>query len=226
MAVDNLQVVRGEFSMEDPWAVPRACEVLRLRRSTDGGAPRLATTVAAYFDDEFLNVIFSAADDHVVATFSGHDEPLYNEDVVEVFLAPERRNDYFEIEVNPIGAVFDAQIHSPEESRATMDADVAWNCEGLVVAIRKSPEATGSMVVDTVMRIPFRALDRPTPVADEAWYANFFRIDRHPQEGDEYTAWRPTMRNPPDFHVPGAFARLIFSEGKKDAKAFHDREFS
>jgi hypothetical protein len=210
MALDNLHVARGEFSMEDPWAIPPACEIVRLRRATDGDAPRLSTALSAYYDHDYLSVVFSGADDLVVSTLLGHDEPLYNEDVVEVFLAPNGRAEYFEIEVSPAGAAFDARIESPDGSRATMKSDVAWNCDGLVTAVRKLHEAGGAMTVDTVIRIPFRALDRSAPAAGESWYANFFRIDRHPAEGDEYSAWRPTLRQPPDFHVPSAFGRLSF----------------
>ena len=41
--------------MEDPWAIPPACTAIRLRRATDGAAPRLSTTVSAYYDDEHLS---------------------------------------------------------------------------------------------------------------------------------------------------------------------------
>ena len=209
MPGDILVVVRSEFSMEDPWAMPRSCEPVRLRRATDGKAPRLATTVAAYYDDQFLTILFSAADDHIVATHFGHDEPLYEEDVVEAFLAPRNRRQYFEIEVNPLGTTFDARVDSPDGIRATMIV-AAWECEGLVVAIRKMISARNVMTVDTVMRVPFASVGSSVPGNGDSWLANFFRVDRHPREGDEYTAWRPTMKNPPDFHVAEAFGRLIF----------------
>lgn len=210
MSFDNLPVVRGEFSMEDPWTLPPSCHVIRLRRSTDGGAPRLSTTLSAYYGQEYLNIVFSCADDLVVATLIGHDQPLYNEDVVEVFLGPDGLTDYFEIEVSPIGSTFDARIHSPDGSRETMTSYVAWDCEGLIIAVRKVVEAGGAMTIDTAMRIPFRSLDRATPAPGQSWWGNFFRIDRHPTEGDEYSAWRPTLLEPADFHVPKAFGRLRF----------------
>jgi hypothetical protein len=57
-------------------------------------------------------------------------------------------------------------------------------------------------------------LGRPTPVAGETWRANFFRIDRHPELGDEYSAWQPTMRSPADFHVGEAFGTLKFGKAE------------
>jgi hypothetical protein len=207
---DTLVVVREEFSMEDPWAIPRSCDPVRLRRATDGAAPRLSTTVSAYYDDEFVTVVFSSADDHVVATQFGHDEPLYEEDVVEMFLAPDNAVQYFELEVNPVGTIFDARIESPRGVRASMRADVGWDCEGVVAAVRKTIEPRNLLTLDTVVRIPFGSLDAAPPRNGDWWRGNFFRIDRHPSEGDEFSAWRPTMKTPPDFHVVACFGRLLF----------------
>lgn len=210
MPSETLVVVRGEFSMKEPWAVPRACDPVRLRRVTDGAAPRLSTSVAAHYNDEYLSVIFSGADDHVVATMFGHDQPLYEEDVVEVFLAPREGTEYFEIEVSPVGTTFDARIESPDGVRATMRADAGWECQGLVAAVRRIVEGGNMMTTDTLVRIPFQSVGSPGPRKGESWRANFFRIDRHPGEGDEFSAWRPTLKQPADFHVVAAFGRLLF----------------
>jgi hypothetical protein len=195
----------ADFSIEDPWAIPPACTREPLRRSTDASAPRLATSVAAYFDDEQLTIVFSAIDDDVIATYREHDAPLYEEDVVEVFLAPERITRYFEIEVNPLGTTFDAIIDSPDGVRSTMKTDLAWTCEGLFAAIRRVNDA-----VDTVIRIPFSSLGRSAPADGETWRANFYRIDRSASRDAEFSAWQPTLKQPADFHVPAAFGDLRF----------------
>jgi hypothetical protein len=194
------------FSIEDPFDVPPDCERVPLRLSTDGSAPRQKTSVAAYFDDGHLNVVFSGVDDRVVATHLEHDAPLYEEDVVEVFLAPAAATEYFEIELNPLGTTFDARIESPDGVRSTMKADLAWNCDGLFAAVRRDGDA-----FDAVLRIPFASLGVATPANGAEWRANFFRIDREPERGSEFMAWQPTMRNPPDFHVVAAFGTLRFA---------------
>ncbi|HEX7154746.1 MAG TPA: carbohydrate-binding family 9-like protein [Thermoanaerobaculia bacterium] len=208
---DHIAVPRAGFSIEEPWTAPPECEPVRLRNTVDGAAPRLATTVAVWFDEEMLTFLFSSTDDHIVARYTEHDAPLWEEDVVEVFLAPDGLTEYFELEVSPNGTTFDARIVSPDGARATMQTDLAWTCEGLMAAVRRATEATGEVTIDTVVRVPFRSLGRTAPVAGEEWRGNFFRIDRHEVHGDEYTAWRPTLRMPADFHVPGAFGRLVFA---------------
>ena len=208
MSGDSLTAVRSEFSIDDPWRTPVEAEPVRLRRSTDGTAPRLATTVAAYYDQNFLTFVFSGCDDHIEATYFAHDDPLYEEDVVEVFLAPSDPAEYFEIEVNPNGAMFDAHIVSPHGSRDTMHADRGWE-SGAMAAVRRNVESDGSMTIDTLLRIPFDAFGERARAAAR-WRCNLFRIDRHPTQGDEYSAWRPTLRDPADFHVPASFGVLEF----------------
>ena len=210
MAGETLIVPRAPFDMEEPWATPSGCDSVRLRGAADASAPRLATSVAAWFDDEHLTVLFSAADDLIVASYLGHDDPLYEQDVVEVFLAPDGLARYYEIEVSPRATVFDARIDSPDGVRATMRTDLSWTCEGLFAAVRIVTETGGEMSVDVVVRIPFVSLGRPAPREGETWRANFYRIDRHPSRKNEFSAWQPTRRRPPDFHVPAAFGVLRF----------------
>ncbi|HET7433962.1 MAG TPA: carbohydrate-binding family 9-like protein [Thermoanaerobaculia bacterium] len=208
---ETLVVPRAEFSIEDPWATPRQCDPIRLRRSTDGAAPYLSTTLYAWRDDQFLSVLFSGTDDQILSHHLEHDAPLYEEDVVEVFLAPAALTEYFEIEVSPRGTVFDARITSPDGVRATMQADVAWTCEGLMAGVRRVVEANGETTVDTIIRIPFLAVAPQPPASGAEWRANFFRIDRHETRGAEYSAWQPTWKDPADFHVAAAFGTLIFA---------------
>jgi len=206
MPVPVLVVPRAEFSIEDPWAIPPECEVVSLRRATDGSRPRLATSVAVYRDDEFLTAVFFAEDDEIVATYYGHDEPLWQEDVAEIFIAPEGLTPYFEIEVNPLGTTFDARIDSPDGIRATMQTDLAWNCDGLFAALRRDDGAR----VQIVIRIPFASL-KYDPKSGDEWRANLFRVDRSATHGDEFSAWQPALKTPADFHVSAAFGALRFA---------------
>jgi hypothetical protein len=175
---------------------------LQLRDARDGREPRLSTSVRVGLREGVLLVRFDARDAGVVATLTERDAPLWREDVVEVFLSPEDPSRvYYEFEVNPLGALFDARVVSPDLSRATMKVEPAWTCPGFSARVRRGP-ATWS----ALLRIPLSPMT-PAPIPS-LWRANFYRVDRG--KLDEYSAWSPTFTDPPDFHVPSRFGSLSF----------------
>jgi len=206
-----LRVPRAAFSIEDPWAIPDACVPASLKASDSGAVPRLRTSVAAYHDGRTLYALFSGADDEeVVASMLQRDDPLYEEDVVELFLAPDETDVYFEIEISPAGTIFDARIVSPAGIRAGMRVDVGWTCEGLTSMVRLDRRSGSEATLETLVSIPFESLVSAPPPPRSRWRANFFRIDRSSAHGDAYLAWQPTGKTPADFHVTAAFGELEF----------------
>lgn len=179
-----------------------------LSDSSHGAPLRLMTRVSVSHDETRLFVTFEYEDDHVVATLTRRDEDLYTEDVLEIFLAPRRLEEYFEIEVSPLGTLFDARVWSPDRRRATMEVDRSWDCDGLS-AVTETIDEAGPLLLRTVVTVPFRSLGLEAPRSGEEWRANFYRIDRHP-EGDLFAAWSPTGASPPDFHLPERFGTIIF----------------
>ena len=176
---------------------------LHLTNSADGSAPGLATAVRVGAREGALLVRFDGRDSGVVATLTGRDDPLWKEDVFEVFLSPEDPPVvYYEFEVNPLGALFDARVESPDGRRDTMKIDVAWNCPGFSARVRRREGAWSA-----VLRIPLAPM---APDGALSWRANFYRIDRG--EPDEYSAWSPTGADPPDFHRPDRFGFLRLAD--------------
>ena len=209
MGTDHVyDVTRHGHDLEQPWRIPDGVPTVPLVRSDSGVPCRLLSEFSVYHDDAFLFVIFRCADDHVVATMLDHDAPLWQEDVVEVFLAPVGLERYYELAVNPLGTTFDAVVDSPDGERETMRVDTGWTCKGLRASIRGTTEGK-IVMVDTMLAIPFAALERGAPRPGETWRANLYRVDRSPQ-GDMFAAWSPTGRRPPDFHVPERFGTLRF----------------
>lgn len=175
---------------------------LRLKNSADGSPPRLGTAVRVGARGGALLVRFDGRDRGVVATLTRRDDALWKEDVFEVFLSPaDPPAAYYEFEVNPLGALFDARVESPDGRRETMRVDVSWNCPGLSARVRRREGLWSA-----VLRIPLAPM---APDGASAWRANFYRIDRG--EPDEYSAWSPTMADPPDFHRPDRFGLLELS---------------
>ena len=174
---------------------------LRLVDSGTGAAPRLPTSVRVGRRGDALCVRFDARDDGVVATRRERDAPLWTEDVCELFLAPgtDPPRRYFEIEVNPLGTLYDARVDSPERVRSSMRVDATWDCPGLSARVTVRPRRWSA-----VLTVPLAALCEGEIPA--TWRANFYRVDR--AERDEYSAWSPTFADPPDFHVPERFGIL------------------
>lgn len=185
---------------------------LELVRAEDGSPPRWPTGVELEHGADHLRVRFDCRDDDPWASLAARDAPLWTEEVVEVFLAPGAADptSYFELEVNPRGAVFDARVESPDLDRRTMRVDPAWDCAGLVARAAMLPGHGWRAELE----LPWRALADGGAPPPAVWRVNFYRIER-PRPGgdasaatDEHSAWSPTLRSPADFHRPARFGRL------------------
>jgi glycosidase len=136
---------------------------------------------------------------------NGRRDQLWDRDVCEAFLQPEpsgRR--YLEFEVAPNGYWIDLDI-APGEKH---DLQSSLKRRVSVDENNKRWQA--------VLAVPMKSLTlRFDPTA--TWRANFYRV-----EGDTeprfYSAWQPTRTPKPNFHVPEAFGKLVFtkSSGARD----------
>lgn len=172
-----------------------------LKESVTGSQPKQATWIKTAWNEHELRVLFHATDTNAWATLTGHDAPLFEEEVVEVFLDPSGDlESYFEIEVNPLNAVCDLVLR---RTRSGYRKDFGWHCEGLRTAVCKSESAW-----TVEMAVPFRNLVPSPPAAGSVWRANFFRIDRPENSEWELSAWSPTGL--PLFHVQEKFGHLEF----------------
>lgn len=168
------------------------------------------TALRVAHDGERLLVAFQCVDRRAWGTHEGRNAPIYEEEVVEAFLAPgPDPRSYFELETSPAGAWFEARIESPYGRRATMRVDRDWRCAGWERAVRLCTDAAGRHVWWSVeWAIPFAALGAPPPEPGARWRANFYRIDRDADA--QFSAWSPTFVIPPDFHRPDRFGHLVF----------------
>lgn len=179
-----------------------------LNRAQDGGPPEQATIVRVARDDRALFLRFECDDRDIWATHTRRDAPLWEEEVVEVFLAPGagEPKEYVEIEVNPLGTVFDARIVSPDGHRGSMQVDAGWDAPGLVAVVDRASPGTWR----AELTIPWAGIcpGAPPPV----WRGNFFRIERPRRGAHEFSSWSPTFADPPDFHRPAHFGRIVLDD--------------
>ncbi|MEM7050983.1 MAG: carbohydrate-binding family 9-like protein [Acidobacteriota bacterium] len=174
----------------------------------DGSGPaKEQTSVRLVWDPEALWIRFDCEDKDAWSTFQRRDDPLWEEEAVEVFLAagedvPKR---YFELQISPLGVLFDAVVDNPRGDRRGMVTDPAWDCEGIhwaagPAALRQDWWA--------VVRLPWSGLLPANQPRPSIWRANFFRIERPRRRPDELSAWSSPGTDPPDFHRPERFGSL------------------
>lgn len=94
-----------------------ALESAQFFHSTDGSAADYPSSVQLKVDEHYLHVTFLCEKDIYVAqnTYFKHNEPLYNQEVFEVFIAPGTADpaQYLEVEINPNDAIWVGKIHFP-----------------------------------------------------------------------------------------------------------------
>jgi alpha-galactosidase len=129
---------------------------------------------------------------------SGRRGQLWDRDVVEVFLQPDAGDPwiYKEFEISPNGMWIDLDVNHGALGNAQ---------SGLLRRVTVSP-AEKTWIAE--LAIPMRALTDPFD-PHKSWRVNFFRVEG-PAEPRFYSAWNPTGTAEPSFHVPEAFAPLIF----------------
>lgn len=177
----------------------------------DGSGPALQQTrLRVCWDDEALYARFDCEDRDAWGTYERRDDPVYEEEAVEVFLAPGEEDParYFEFEVSPLGTVFDALIHNPTSRRTDMTADPSWDCPGLRWAAGRKKERQDWWAV---LAIPWAGLLPAGAELPKVWRANFYRIERPRDRAEaepEFSGWSPTLTRPADFHQPARFGVL------------------
>lgn len=162
-----------------------------------------ATVVRLVATPHAMWLRFDCADVAPQATLRGHDEPIYTEEVVELFIAQGATTPirYCEFQVNPLNTRFDGMIDNPHEDRVHLRLDTSWDppWQSWVQC-----DASGWQVV---MCIPWGTLGAESPLGH--WRLNLLRIDRgFAHYPSEESAWSPPLRQPADFHVPSRFGVL------------------
>ena len=162
--------------------------------------PHFRTTAKMLWDDEFLYVACTMEEPDVWATYDKRDMIVFHENDFEVFIDPDGDgNEYYEIEINVLGTIFDLFLHRPY--RLDGPAEHGWNTEGLRWAIHVDGSINDPSDRDrgwvVEMAIPFEDLRPPTrredgsawtlapitehlrdprPRSGETWRINFSRV--------------------------------------------------
>jgi len=163
---------------------------------------------------------FDVYDEHPWHTMTRRDEHIWEEEVVEIFLDPDRTGaNYYELEINPVNVVCDLVVPKPWPE---LHSNPAWDFEGLetrVTPYRGSDAGPDGWTATARLPWPgFRTLPCKAPLPPrhgDRWRFNVYRIKRphgpqRPNDDVIHAAYAPT--GSPSFHVPSVFPDFVFSE--------------
>ena len=184
------------------------------------GPASYRTAFRALWNSEGLAIRFEACDNRPWHTMTRLDDPIWEEEVVEIFIDPAcLGRHYAEVEISPVNVVTDLHILEPHPR---LNGDRSWDWRGLestVVPGSCGGLAPGSWVA--LAWLPWSGLKsmapevtpRVPPSPGDAWRFNVFRIKRphgpaEPERDAIYAAW--SVPEGPSFHEPGAFRRMEF----------------
>lgn len=170
------------------------------------GQARQQTVTRVCYNAQALFVRFDCADRDIWGTYTQRDAPIYDEEVVEVFIGPGETTpvDYYEFEVSPNGVLLDLTVYNPSGERADMTTDFAWDCPGLQWAAGREDAANHWWAV---FAIPWASIGVVGELP-RLWRANFYRIERPRAGAAEFSCWSPTLTDPADYHKPARFGYL------------------
>lgn len=187
-----------------------------------GNAPALDTSVKAFWTGTDLYIGAVLTDTHIWGTLKERDDSLWNEEVFEIFIAPEGPSgEYIELQVSPLGTIFDAyfkqRLGRGEGTRQEqIDRARAWNLEGLEVAVNVDGTVNDKSDQDkswTIeIKIPLDQIPamKEKPTADSAWSVNLYRFDRPETNVSNAYGWSTKPRG--DFHRIEQFGTFRFAQ--------------
>lgn len=182
------------------------------------------TRARLLWDDQNLYAFVSVEDADVFSQYSKQDEPLWREDVVELFIDADRnRRGYVELQVNPNNAHFDAWFATTRGS----GSDTAWNAgmsSAVVVHGTKDERGDTDRGWDVEIAIPLSAVkgqDQSMKVAlpprpGNRWRLNVVRIDK-PEDG-RLAAGSWSRITYQDFHALDRMIDVTFGDAEGNTR--------
>src|SRR5207244_10458499 len=206
--------VDGELD-ESVWA--KAAVLQPFYRNDDAGQEREHTEVRLWYDDQALYLGWTCKDNDILATFTNRDSKFWEEEVVEFFATPKELTNYFELQWNPLGGVFDAIITNQLDTAGlskSFEGDWSYTAKGMKSAVKLKGTVNNSNDRDQYWQVevmlPFSDLGQQAPQRGDIWRGNFYRFNRSRGKPVEELSWSPTRL--PSFHQPSRFGYLEFGK--------------
>ncbi|MGE5183763.1 MAG: carbohydrate-binding family 9-like protein [Acidobacteriota bacterium] len=176
-------------------------------------------TARMTWDEQNLYVFVSVIDSDVYSQYKQHDDPLWKQDAIEIFIdADGNRRGYVELQVNPNNATFDSWFAS---TRA-QPGDEKWD-SGMVTAVkvRGTADVAGDTDQgwDVEIAIPLAAVKgrdqamnvRIPPQVGDRWRLNVVRVDAKSGGGSpSASSWNRITYQ--DFHALDRMLTIVFAD--------------
>ncbi|MGC4087330.1 MAG: carbohydrate-binding family 9-like protein [Polyangiaceae bacterium] len=176
----------------------------------------LSGTARVLWSEQGVYVAIEARDTDLVGGFKKTDKDphLWTKDTVEIMIDPDAEGDnkdYYEIQVNPQGLVFDSQFDDYNEPRKEPDGPFGhqeWASgikTGVFVegTLDKSDDQDVGYTVEAFL--PWKSLDKAAkhpPAVGDKWRVNFYVIS-----GNDAVSWSPIL-NQGNFHKASRFGTI------------------
>lgn len=185
--------------------------------STDGSKADFNTNFEISVDNQFLRVKFVCEDNPFTGDNSmfNHNDPLYNQEVFEVFLAAGEKDSkkYWEVEINPNNAVWIGEIANPDlgDSQQTITRQLMPEEAGIEFGVEKGDNQWSGF-----LNIPWKLTGHSE---DGQYRINFYRIRSRINHSNpdwecdtetcDFVCWKSTLSGKdPAFHRPKRFGNL------------------
>jgi len=184
-----------------------AAQEVKLVDPVNGAQVTPVTSMKVLWDEQNLYVAFESEDDNLMCTYTRRDDPLYDQDAVEVFLDPDGdKKNYYEFEVCPSNQVFDSFL--AEYRRNKNDWTSGMKSAVVIDGTLNNSEDTDKKWTAEIA-IPVKDIGVSSIKEGDKWKANFFRLDTA-KAGRKSYSWSPPRNN--DFHNLERFGEIIFKE--------------
>lgn len=196
-------------------------EAFRRAASIDWGHPNFRTRFWALWSDQGLGLRFVARDPSPWFTMVDRDDPIWNEEVVEIFLDLDHTGTHYaEYELNPNNTLCDLQML---RGVPDIEGNIEWDHLGARHAVwpyEENGKTTGwearlFLPWTGFASLPSAAARSFPPKPGESFRFNVFRIERphgarRSGEGVLFMPYLPTGQA--SFHVPEVFHEFVFIE--------------
>jgi len=152
-------------------------------------------------------------DTDIQAEYTERDAPLYKESCFEIFFDPKADGvDYYEIQINAFGTIFDYQLRDAIGPLNTEENMVQWHIPESRLNINIDGTINNSSDKDKFwsfdVLIPWSLIEEGLPKDGDCWAFNFMRVEADNDDKPTYWVWKPTGKKL--IHVPETWPQICF----------------